>query len=308
MTMWNSKILRLLSQHRQSEQRALPAVLSQTQITNLLRQTLDPNQEDNQISNDVQRALRELEAQNEVLRAPGNRYCVAPPVLLSNSEDLAGLQFRGDRAYLTLAHEVLKTNQPVNVEQLRSTRSNFKKAKDDLLERNISLLTIAHILNDMPEPQKPQRIYLKGREYQLSIIEFWKTQDIKQIKQYVPAHAEQVDRWVTPIPSTPKTQSLFQVADNEYLWYEEKQFYALERDTAVLAMFYLDKWERKPIRLVLEDTGQMDLRRVILPNAHYQLFRYLAEQKDGERRVYYVPPANRQLVRDIFKHLGCDLR
>lgn len=303
--MWKSKILQLLSQHRQSGQPALPAALSQTQIANLLRQTLDPNQSDDQIGNDVQMALRELEAQNEVLRAPGNRYCVAPPVLLSNSEDLAGQQFKGDRAYLTLAHEVLKTNQPVNVEQLRSTRSNFKKAKDDLLEHNISLLTTADILNDIPEPQKPQRIHLKGHEYQLSTIEFWKTPGIKQ---YVPAHAEQVDRWVKPIPSTLKDQSLFQVADNECLWYEEKQFYILERDTAVLAMFYLDKWERKPIRLVLEDTGQMDLRRVILPNAHYQLFRYLAEQKDGERRVYYVPPANRQLVRDIFKHLGCDLR
>jgi hypothetical protein len=306
MAMWNSRILQLLSQHRQSGQPAFPAALSMTQITSLLRQCLDPNQPIDQLGFEVQESLRKLEAQNEILKASGNRYCIAPPTLLAaNQESLVGLLFRGDRAYLKLAHEILKTKQPITEERLRSSLRNFERAKARLRENRIGLMTLEEIINELPKPQKPQRFLLQEHRSSLTTSEFWQISDVKQ---YIPAYAEQQDRWRSPTPGTLKDESLLQLPGDQYLWFEDGQFHEIGSDTAILTMFYLDQRDHQPIRFVLEDTGRLNLQSILLPYAHFQWFKQLVERVDGQSRVYYVPPAKRPLVHAVFRYLGCDLR
>jgi hypothetical protein len=303
--MWNSQILQLLSQHRQPGQPTLPAALSRTQISSLLRQCWDPNQPSDQIELDVQESLDELEAQNEILKAPGNRYCMAPPTLLaSNADSLSGLLFRGDRAYLSLAHTVLKTNQSTTEERLRSSLHNFARAKLRLQQNRIGLRTLEEIIRELPRPQKPQRFLLQEHQ-NLRATSAWQG---LELKQYVPTYAEQQDRWRSPNSTSLMSESLLQLPDNQYLWFEAEQFYEVERDTAILTMFYLDQRDQQPIRLVLEETGQLNLQNVLLPYAHFQWFKQFAKPVTGQRRVYYISPAHRPLVQAVFQYLGCELR
>lgn len=303
--MWHSKILQLLSQHRQPGQPALPTALNMTQIIALLRQTLDPNQSAEQISFEVHDALKELESQNEILRASGNRYCMASPKLFARDQySLIGLQFRGDRAYLKLAHEILKTKQLSTEERLRSSLKNFERVKAKLQKHRIGLLTLAEIIGELPRPQKPQRFLLQDHLYSLT-DSGW---ELSEVKQYIPAYAEQQDRWRSYSATTPNSKALLKLPDGKYLWFEEGQFYEIDSDTACLTMFYLDQRERQPIRLVFDDSGQLNLQNVLLPYSHFQWFKQLAERIDGQRRVYFISPANRPLVKALFEYLGCELR
>ncbi len=301
--MWHSKILQLLSQHRQPGQRALPATLSRTQVLSLLRQCVEPDYPDEQLREDVQKALQVLEAQQELLKAVGNRYCVAPPTLLAASqESLVGLRFRGDRAYLPLAHEILKTNQPPTEEKLNPTLVNFERAKDRLQASRIRLLTLTDLVSELPIPQKPQQSLLQP--YQSSGMP-------TEIQHYCPAYAEQQARWQSSSLGTLPDESLVRRSDDKderYLWFEANQFYELDRDTAIYTMFYLDHREQQPIHLVLEPTGKLNLQNIWLPDAYYQWCQQLWEPLEGERRVYNVLPANQPFVRAVFQRLGCDLR
>lgn len=304
--MWHDKIVQLLSQQRQLGQPAFPGVLSMTQITSLLRHSLAPDQPTEQISIEIQEALRELEAQNEILKASGNRYCMAPPTLLAMARDVSqGLRFCGDRAYLALAHEILRTDQSTSEELLRSGLRNFERAKARLQERHIGLMTLEEIIGELPKPQKPQRFQLEEHRSSLATP---KLLQLVEVKQYVPTYAEQQDRWQLPNSETLCNESLLRLPDGEYLWYEEGQYYEIDSDTAILSMFYLDQREHQPIRLVWEERGKLNLNSVLLPYAHFQWFRQLAERLEGPRRVYSIQPAKRPLVQAVFEYLGCELR
>jgi len=231
---------------------------------------------------------------------------VAPPTLLAASrESLVGLRFRGDRAYLPLAHEILKTNQSPTEERLHPGVANFDRAKTRLQEYRISLLTFADLMSELPKPQKPQRSLLQEHQSALTFSELWQTSDVQQ---YIPAYAEQHDRWKTLTSETLNNESLLRLPDQKYLWLEANQFYHLDRDTAIYTMFYLDRQEQQPIRLVLEDTGRLNLQNIWLPDAYYQWCQQFWEPWEGERRVYKVLPANQPFVRAVFQRLGCDLR
>lgn len=308
MTMWNSKILHLLSHHRQPGQPALPAALSMTQITSLLRQCLDPDQPTDQIADEVQESLRELEAQNEIFRASGNRYCMAPPTLFAlNRDNWTGCRFRGDRAYLSLAHETLKTRQQPTEEKLHSGIKNFTLAKSRLQDKKIRLLTLEEVINELPKPQKPPYFLLQGHQYPLTCSELSQMSDVKQ---YVPAYAEQKDRWRSLTPQTLSNESLLRLPDETYLWFEAEEFYEIELDTAILAMFYLDRCAQQPLRVVWANAAmnQLNLQNIWLPYAHFQWLRQLSEPTEGHRRVFFVSPANRPLVEAVFQYLGCDIR
>lgn len=306
--MWNSKILHLLSHHRQPGQPVLPAALSMTQITSLLRQCLDPAQPTDQIADGVQESLRELEAQNEIFRASGNRYCMAPPTLLAlNRENLVGWRFRGDRAYLSLAHETLKTRQQPTEEKLHSGIKNFDRAKSRLQDRRIRLLTLEEVISELPKPQKPPHFFLQGHQHALTCSELWQMSDVKQ---YVPAYAEQKDRWRSPTSQTLSSESLLRLPDETYLWFEAEEFYKIELDAAILAMFYLDRCAQQPLRIVWANAAmnQLNLQNIWLPYAHFQWLRQLSESIEGHRRIFFVSPANRPLVEAVFQYLGCDIR
>lgn len=306
--MWNSKILHLLSHHRQPGQPVLPAALSMTQITSLLRQCLDPDQPTDQIADGVQESLRELEAHNEIFRASGNRYCMAPPTLLAlNRDNLVGWRFQGDRAYLRLAHETLRTTQQPTEEKLHSGIRNFDRAKNKLQDRRIRLLTLEEVISELPKPQKPPYFLLQGHQYVLTCSELWQMNDVRQ---YVPAYAEQKDRWRSPRPQTLNNGSLLRLSNDIYLWFESDEFYEIDFDAAILAMFYLDRCAQQPLRIVWANAAmnQLNLQNIWLPYAHFQWLRQLSEPIEGHRRVLFVSPANRPLVEAVFQYLGCDIR
>lgn len=302
--MWSGKILQLLSQHRQPGQPALPATLSKTKVLSLLRQSVEPDYPEEQLREEVQKTLQLLKDQGELLSATGNYYCVAPPSVLAESpEHFVGLQFRGDRAYLPLAHEILKTNQPPTQEKLNPKSINFERAKQRLQAQRIRLLTLDDLVSELPMPEKPRRSTLSP--YELSLEQ-------AELQHYCPAYAEQDDRWRQLDTQSPKNESLLRKfeksngKDYQYFWFEADQFYELDQDAAIYAMFYLDRRDQHPLRLVLEQDQRLNLKNTWLPDAYYQWCQQFLQPWEGERRVYQVLSTHRSLVRAVFERLGCD--
>jgi hypothetical protein len=111
--MLSNSIVNLLSNHRDPHNQNRPSTLNKTQIIRLLRESISPDRQLLGLQEEICQALQELEAQGEILASKGNYYCIAPPTLLANSrEDVTGVRFRGDRAYLSLAHERLNSRNP----------------------------------------------------------------------------------------------------------------------------------------------------------------------------------------------------
>ncbi len=123
--MYFDQIILLLSNHRHSDHHEIPITLSKTQIISLVGASLSPNKPQDNFTNQITEALKELEAGGEINAGTRNRYCIAPPTLLAQAKDnLTGLLFRGDRAYLSLAHKVLNTEQE-STETLITTRRDL---------------------------------------------------------------------------------------------------------------------------------------------------------------------------------------
>lgn len=308
--MCTQEILLLLSQQRQPEQPAKPASVSRTKILSLLRDWLDPNEDVEQLPKQMNQALHGLWIKDEILKAVGNRYCVAPPALLASSAtEVNGLQFRGDRAYLTLAHETLKTSQSVAQELLRPKSRNFDSIKMKLQRVGIRLMTIREVIEKLPKPRKPQVFLLQGCKQSITDAELqgWIRQ--QQLSQYIPSPAEQDGRWRSPKHKLTASEALLKHAPNDYLWLEAGEFYHLDRDTAVLSMFFLDRQHQQPIRIVWQgmEHNRLNLSGIELPYAHAQLLWQLSEAVPDQRRVRIVRPGNRTFVQAIFEHLGCDL-
>ncbi|MCS6815267.1 MAG: hypothetical protein NZ772_17065 [Cyanobacteria bacterium] len=297
-------IVRLLSQHRQPGQPALPATLRKTQVLSLLRQSVQPDYPEEQLRQEVQMALQSLEDQGELLRATGNQYCVAPPSLLATSpENFVGLRFRGDRAYLPLAHTILKTQQPPTEEKLHPKLVSFERAKERLQAKRIRLLTLDDLVSELPMPEKPWRSSLSP--YELSLEQ-------TELQCYCPAYAEQDDRWQQLDAQLPQNESLLRKLENangkdyQYFWFVANQFYVLYQDAAIYAIFYLDRREQQPLRLVLDQNERLNLKTIWLPYAYHRWCQQFLEPCEGERRVYQVPPTHKSLVRVVFQRLGCN--
>ncbi|MBA4445544.1 hypothetical protein FHL01_08770, partial [Cylindrospermopsis raciborskii CS-506_C] len=117
-----------------------------------------------------------------------------PTVLAKNREDSITLLFRGDRAYLTLAHKVLDIKQnPQEPLILRPKNNHFNRIKYRLSQVGISLLIISDSLDYLPnlqKPRKPLKSELRStwREDPF-FLKNW------QIQLYAPCDAPQKDRW-----------------------------------------------------------------------------------------------------------------
>ena len=299
--MYSDKIISLLSNHRNSDRPEVPTTLSKSQIISLIGSSLSPNVSQDNISTAISEDLRELEAKGEINGGSRNRYCIAPPTVLAASEkNLTELLFKGDRAYLSLAHQVLNTEQDPTELQIRSNINNFQTIKNKLSTVGISLLTIERRIESLPVPKLPSKAILLG-EYQDSPFE-------NAVLQYLPNSNfdTQPQRWREIVKSQLSNKSLLQIPTKEYLWFEDRRFYELEQEKAVLTMFAVDRETEHPLQIPWDrSSGKLHLKGVSLPNAYARWLWSLSEPIDNSYRTRHIKPDNQYLVESAFKHLGC---
>ena len=297
--MYSKQIISLLSNHRNSDRPELPITLSKTQIVSLIGASLSSNVSQDNISTKISEDLRELEAKGEINVGSRNRYCIAPPTVLAAAEDnLTGLLFKGDRAYLSLAHEVLNTEQDPTKLQIRSDINNFQVIKNKLSQVGISLLTISQSIESLPVPELPNQAILrseyKNNPWEDSVLQYLHNSNFDPQSQ----------RWREIIKSQLLNKSLLELATREYLWFEDNRFYELEQDKAVLTMFAMDK--KHPLRIHWKE-GKLDLKNISLPSAYARWLWSLSEPIDNSYRTRYIKPKHQHLVESAFNKLGCRL-
>lgn len=301
-------IIQLLSSHRQTIRDELPQSLHLSTIITLIREGYSPQQLD--ITAGIKGALGELQAEGEVLAGLRNRFCMAPPVVLGeNEENLSGLIFKGDRAYLKLAHQVLETGQSFFKTQLRPKVHSFHRIRERLEGCGIKLLTIPDSLEHLPLPGKPKLHLLSGSEWSENPFQCWSASSL--IQAYLPTSEWQVqsDRWQFITQSDLRGDSLLKLSTGEYLWFEADQFYELSPNTASLAMFWLDQQAGLPVRVTWDEVpGRLSLQGMTLPSSYAQwLWRLSKPDPDQPRTRLFDKPSQRPSVRAAMCRLGCIL-
>jgi hypothetical protein len=292
------KIVTILSNHRSPIDQSKPLTLTKKQILSLLESSLSPDYPQNKLSQELESSLRELEAKGEIYAGVGNRFCIAHPTVLYEEA-----LFIGDRAYLSLAHQVLG-NPVTEPNKLVFPDLDFEILQQRLLERGISLITIEQSLQYLPEPSLPLIQMLRGYEVEAPFV----NPDYAGILHYVSQWGEQSDRWREPSRSTIRNPDLLRLPTSEYLWYEQGIFYQLEKDAAILAMFRLDREVGQPIKILWDsDRGHLDLKNVNLPSSYAQCLWRLSSPTDNDHRERYVEPNRRNYIEEILRRLGCQI-
>jgi hypothetical protein len=310
--MLSNSIINLLSNHRDPINQNRPNTLNRTQIIRLLRESVSPDRELSGLQEEICQALQELEAQGEILASKGNYYCIAPPTILANSrEDVTGVKFRGDRAYLSLSHELLKTNQNRDEIKIRPKIRTFDRIQTKLDPIGIRLLTAEDLIHHLPSPQKPPK-------YVLRCPTTLPDSSDGELFSYEPLpHTPQENRWQPIIVSQVLTladRSLLKLTKDRYyqhdryFWYEGGEVYDLDRDVAVLAMFDKDRETNSPLRVSWHTSkGKLDLRDIYLPLAYMRYLWQLSGETEQNSRIRAVPAVSRSLIEPAFKKLGCQL-
>lgn len=301
--MYLNQIISLLSNHRNSDRPEIPITLRRTQIISLLGSSLSPNESKENLNTEINEALKELEAQGEINAGSGNRYCIAPPTILTQAENnLTGLLFKGDRAYLPLVHKVLNTEQEPTETLIRPNINNFEVIKNKLFQVGIFLLTADQSVESLPLTELPSKVILRS-PYSLDSFE-------NIVQQYFPQDNfhTQSERWREIIKSQLSNKSLLQLATKEYLWFEDGKFYELEQDRAILTMFALDQQKEYPLLISWDKSeGKLHLKGVSLPSAYARWLWSLSESDENSYRTRYIKSINQLLVESAFKRLGCSL-
>jgi len=300
------RILTILTNHRQPNNRELPRVLTLGAIASLIEHSLPPNENINR--KEIEDYLNQLQIQGEVLKTKGKKYCVAPPTLLVEDQNNCDiLYFRGDRAYLNLVHKVLETRQIIPTIEINSRGKSFTEIKEKLNSYGIRLLTYQDTLYELPIPQKPQLHTLDKLDNTLQ----------GEIKIYNPSrqthlYKPQEERWKITVIDRLMNNSLVKsinAKNDEYYWYENNQFYQLTgKKQASLIMFYLDKKAKCPLQIFLDETKegfQLDLQKVFIPHPYYKLVYGLSKPADKNHRIRIFDNIYRSLIEQVFKRLGC---
>jgi hypothetical protein len=305
---WTETITALLSDHRNPQNPSQPLALKRQQIFSLLRHGLPPNTISENWQAEASRTLDELQAQGEILAGLGKRYCIAPPTILALSQiDTDSLKFQGDRAYLSLVHQALKTassDQGILIRSQDCQVRGFDRIRDALQSIGVRFLTILDSLQGLPRPQQPT--LLRSPLEENPFITY------PTIDQYIPQFLRnQTERWQTCSGQStqrlePKT--LFKLPTGEYLWLDNGKFYELEPETAVLAMFAQDQASKNPLKVAWDEAqGRVQLQGIVLP-AQYARWLWRLSEPDPERyRTRLVAPAYRPSVKEAFARLGCEL-
>ena len=302
-------IINLFSNHRDPNNQNRPSNFNKTQIIRLLRESISPDRQLSILQEEICQALQELEAQGEILASKGNYYCIAPPTLLANSrEDVAGVRFRGDRAYLSLSHELLKTNQNRDEVKIRPRIRTFDRIQARLDPIGIRLLTAEDLIQCLPSPQKPPKYVLRCP------TTLPDSSDSESFSYEPLSHTPQENRWQPIIFSQLPTlvdRSLLKLTkdrhyqNDRYFWYEGGEVYEIEKDVAVLAMFDKDRETNSPLRVSWHTSeGKLDLRDIYLPSAYMRYLWQLSVEAE-QYRVRSVPAVSRPLVEPAFQRLGC---
>lgn len=300
---WTTAITTLLSSHRQPQNSVQPLTLTRQQILGLLHYCAPPNLADWQT--EASGALDELQAQGEILAGIGKRYCIASPTVLALSQDnTTSLRFQGDRAYLPLVHQALKTGQSKEEVLLRPQITGFNRIQEALHDVGVRFLEISDSLQGLPRPCKP--IVLRSPLDENPFVTYM------EIDQYVPqSQKKQTERWQSRFSHSAQeltTDSLLRLPTGEYLWLNNGQFYELEPETAVLAMFAQDTAAAHPLPIAWdEDQGRVHLQGVLLPSAYARLLWRLSDPDPERYRTRLVPAAHRPFVKEAFTRLGCEL-
>jgi hypothetical protein len=303
--MYTNQIIKLLSNHRQPHQAALPQPLTLHNITTLIQQSLPPQQAD--ISAKLTADLCELQAQGEVSAGMGNRFCMAPPIVLAETEtNSTGLLFRGDRAYLPLVHQLLETGQSVTRINLNPRISGFHRIKEHLQTVGIRLLTAANSVEHLPLPELPKLCLLHGCE---SPNPFETIPWTNTLRRYIPClHLNQFERWVPLMQSDSSDRTLLKLPTGEVLWFEAGQFYELTPDVALLGMFYLDQARQCPMQIPWDEApGRLNLQGISLPSSYAQILWRLSCPDPDQPRTRLFTPTNRPIAREVLLRLGCTL-
>ena len=308
--MLSNSIINSLSNHRDANNHNRPNTLNKTQIIRLLKASISPDRELSNLQEEICQTLQVLEAQGEILASKGN-YCIAPPTLLANSrEDVTGVKFRGDRAYLSLAHERLNSrNQNLDEVKIHPRIRTFERIQARLDPIGIRLLTAEDLIHCLPSPQKPPK-------YVLRCPTTLPDSSDGELFGYEPLpHTPQENRWQPVIVSQISTladRSLLKLTkdlhyqNDRYFWYEGDEVYDLDRDAAVLAMFDKDREKDSPLRVSWHTSeGKLDLRDIYLPLAYMRYLWQLSGEAEQNSRICSVPAASRSLIEPAFQKLGC---
>ena len=301
--MYFEQIISLLSNHRNGDRPEVPTTLSKSQIISLIGASLSPNVSQDNISTKISEDLRELEAKGEINGGSRNRYCIAPPTVLAASENnLTGLLFQGDRAYISLVHQVLNTEQEQTETQIRSNINNFQVIKNKLSQVSISLLTVNQSIESLPAPELPSKAILR------SPLPSNHNPFENPVLQYSPKNTyhKQNERWQKIVKSQLSNKSLIELPTREYLWFEDNKFYELEQDKAILTMFAVDKKTEHPLQIDWDKAeGKLHLKGISLPLAYVRWLWSLSQSVADSYRTRYIKPEHHNLVESAFERLGC---
>jgi hypothetical protein len=302
---WTDTITALLSNHRQAQNPAQPMALTRQQILSLLHYVMPPDMRSTDWQTPASQALEELHAQGEILAGTGKRYCMAPPTVLALSkEEVTSLRFQGDRAYLPLVHQVLKTAQPEQDTLLRSKVREFDRLQMGLQPIGVRLLTVLDSLEGLPEPRIP--IVLRSPLGENPFVTH------AAIEQYVPQlHKNQAERWQSRSSNSSRrldSESLLKLPTGEYFWLCDGKFYELELEIAVLAMFAQDVKTGYPLRILWDEAqGRICLQGIILPGTYARWLWRLSDPDPDRYRTRLIPPNHRPFIKSAFARLNCQL-
>jgi hypothetical protein len=302
---WTDTITSLLSNHRHPQNPSQALALNRQQILSLLNYAAPPNKNSTNWQGETIRALEELQAQGEVLGGMGKRYCIAPPMVLALSQkDLQSLRFQGDRAYLPLVHQALKTGQAKEEVLLRSQISGFNRIQAVLENVGVRFLVVSDSLQGLPRPSKP--VVLRSPLEENPFVTYM------EIDHYVPRSLKnQSERWQSRFSHSEQklaAESLLRLPTGEYLWLSNGQFYELEPETTVLAMFAQDVAAEEPLPIEWdENCGRVNLQGIILPGTYARWLWRLSEPDPERYRTRLVPVIHRPFVKEAFTRLGCEL-
>jgi len=295
------KIIKILSAHRQSCSLQRPHPLTLRTIARSIEHNSSPN---NATSDWVRECLEELQAEGEVIAGAGNQFCMAPPVVVAKSEDdLTTLWFRGDRAYLQLAHQALATEQSWTTTILRPRINlTYYRMKERLKNYGIKLLTVKETVEHLPIPEKPKLYLLSGSEQREDLLSTLTTP-----KQYVPQEwKQQNQRWQCLEKNKLQHFPLLRLSSGEYLWFESQRYFELSPNIAILAMFWLDQQARLPLRVSWDEApGRLNLQGISLPSFYAQWLWQLSQPDPKQPRVRLFLQSKHEIVRQVFIRLGC---
>lgn len=297
-----SELITILSSHRSSNNPSVPRVVGFMALLTYIQHRLNPNEPE--LSREsLEEALYRLEAKGEILSAPRRSYCMARPFVVVGDEGLEDALFVGDRAYLMSAASALGTPIDSSTPSIHS-QLRYEQAREKLKLHGIGILRLAELQQRLPLPSLPPAHRLHTVMAERSPFEI-----SDPIDNYAPTLSlSQRDRWYSLSRGQSPRSPLFRLQDKSYLWLDGKNVFSLDRSTAILSMYYLDKEADSPALVRWEETsGILDLTDVFLPVDYWKIVYSLSEEIDGEPRRRFVRARYRDAVGATFLRLGIPL-